>query len=197
MIKNLIKLADRLDANGFKKEADIIDGIIETFASEDDLLPEEIEDINKLMRGWDTGKEYDFPRLDDSTTELPPSRFVGDGLARADVWYTYNINMLDEYDKPIYVPDTIESMHDVGKRGSNLCALIAFPEGFDFLLEFDRNYSMSSEVNAESKELYSSLLEISSGIKRDDVIKYGLLVTNEQFNAYASEHGFKWHPSKP
>ncbi len=54
MIKNLIKIAEQLDKNGFSKEADIVDLIIKRVASEgieaednteSDITPEDFESM--------------------------------------------------------------------------------------------------------------------------------------------------------
>jgi hypothetical protein len=52
MIKNLIKIAEQLDKNGFSKEADIVDIIIKRVASEN-LESEDVTESNLTPEEFD------------------------------------------------------------------------------------------------------------------------------------------------
>lgn len=188
MLKQLIQLADKLDKHGFKKEANTIDTCIKIFSSAED--DEALDDIEKLMRGWETEKDPTFPELRNNSP-LRPSLF---SIDKADIWYTYDRH--DNYDQGTTFPDTIETMIKLDglDGGRNMNALIAFPEGVDILLELENGHHvMSSQAHDENGKDPGYYSEIISGaeINGNTIRKYGLLITNKQFDAYAQEHGFR------
>lgn len=187
MIKKLVQLADHLDNRGFRKEANIVDTIIKIFASDEDE-PGLLEDMTKLMQGYDTDLEPKFPELRNDSP-YRPSEFT---LDKADVWYTYSLNSYDERDRMSQLPDTLETMHKLEESTEkpSMKALVAFPEGVDFILDFEAGHSLMSSQSHDADNKHPLVDDVLGDIDGASIRNNGLLVTNEQFKKYAKEHGF-------
>lgn len=143
----------------------------------DEFEPEYQEDVRRIM-------EKGLPPLE-SKSSIIKSNYP---LENADIFFSTSVKFYDMNDRPMELPDTIETQQQLIKKPHRKLALIIWGD-IDILAEYDPD-GQSDTSSSHGEDVSPDELGIRDVSSLMAAAGPGSLVTNAEFKNLAEKHGY-------